>query len=61
MEKLEGLTTRIYNHALQLWGEEKKISNDGLRSLKWYGPETYYTNHVLNFMIFMTYSQPLHS
>ena len=24
MEELEGLTTRIYNHALGLWGEKKK-------------------------------------
>ena len=25
MEELEGLTTRIYNHALELWGEKKRF------------------------------------
>ena len=27
IEELEGLTTRIYNHALGLWGEKKKKGN----------------------------------
>lgn len=30
-EKLEGLTTKIYNYLLGLWGEEKKVRKIGNR------------------------------